>query len=83
MSNEHKPYEKFTILENPNWKGTFLQGQFYVNEYIESLKGYSLKGLSTDRKPKLITRFILTEDVLKCIVIEKSDLLQQYINERK
>lgn len=83
MSTEYKPYENFTFLENPNWKGTFLQGHIFISGYSESLNGYIVHGLSTDRKSKLITRFILTEDILKCKVIDESEILQPYIDERK
>lgn len=76
-------FEPLTILENLNWKGTFLQGQIFVKEYSESLNGYFVCGLSVDKKRKLITRFILSEDIIKCKVIDESEILQSYINERK
>ncbi len=76
-------FEKYTILENLNWKGTFKDGQIFIKCFIEDLKGYKVCGLSTDRKPRLITLFLLKEDIDKCKILTKSDLLQNYINEMK
>ena len=71
-----KPY---TILENLNWKGIFKDGQLFIYSFEENLKGYIVKGLCNEKKIKLITRFLLKEDIDKCKIIDKSELLQPYI----
>ena len=66
----------FTILENTNWKGTFKDGQIFIRCFIEDLKGYKVSGLTTDRKTRLMTLFLLKEDIDKCKIINESNLLQ-------
>lgn len=73
----------FTILENLNWKGTFKEGQFFIRCFLGDLKGYKVSGLTTDRKTRLQTLFLLKEDIDKCKVINESNLLQPYIEKLK
>ena len=76
-------FKPFTILENSNWKGTFKEGQIFIRYFIEDLKGYKVSGLTTDRKTRLMTLFLLKEDIDKCKVINESSLLQPYIEKLK
>lgn len=75
--------DEFTILENTNWKGTFKDGQIFIRCFIEDLKRYKVSGLTTDRKTRLITLFLLKEDIDKCKVINESNSLQPYIEKLK
>lgn len=75
--------DEFTILENTNWKGTFKDGQIFIRCFIEDLKGYKVSGLTTDRKTRLMTLFLLKEDIDKCKIINESNLLQPYIEKLK
>ena len=71
--------EPYDLVENINWKGTFKDGQFFISQYMPNLQGYSVKGLNNDRKPRLISRFILEEDIKRCNKIENSRLLEPYM----
>ena len=74
-------FEKYTILENLNWKGTFKDGHLFVREFIPELKGYKVSGIGD--KNKIITLFLLKEDIDKCQVITSSKNLDNYILEMK
>ena len=73
-------FKKYTIMENPNWKGLFKNGQFYIARPAPELKGYIINGYNTERKSRIISRFMLSEDVDKCNIIEKSELLDEIVN---
>ena len=65
------------LVENINWKGTFKDGQFFISQYIPNLQGYRVKDKKKKRKNRLISRFILEEDIKRCNKIEYSKLLEQ------
>lgn len=78
-----KIFDKLTILENSNWKGLFKDGQFFIGCFRPNLNGYTIFGLNTERKPRLICRFMLKEDIDKCTEIKESTILEPFIEERK
>lgn len=74
-------FKPLTILENLNWKSIFKNGHIFIYKYKEELKSYIVCGENISKKPRLISRFLLKEDVEKCSVIEHSDILEKYISE--
>lgn len=76
-------FEEYTLMENPNWKGVFKNGQFYIAKQSPELKGYIIAGFNTERKSRIISRFMLSEDVNKCNIIESSELLDEIVNNLK
>ena len=75
-------YHRFTILENPNWKNTFKSGHIFIWSFFEELKGYKIFGLN-EKKNRLISFFVLKEDIDKCIVIDSSNVLDKFIENMK
>ena len=76
-------FEKYTLFENQKWKGLFKEGHFYISECRPDLQGYTITGYNTERKSRIISRFMLSEDVNKCNIIESSEILDEIVNELK
>ena len=76
-------FEKYTLMENSNWKSLFKNGQFYIEKQAPELKGYIIAGWNTERKSRIISRFMLSEDINKCNIIESSESLDEIVTKLK